>query len=231
MKMMRASVGVSVATGAALLLAGCGSDSPTAPSAAAGGTSTTAASTTAANTAPTATTTAPTSPSTSSGALTTVPAGPAAPAGPPCTAAGLRASLGKPTPVPGSTGQNLVPLVYTNTSGKTCTLTGFPGLDLRGPADPNGPVYTLRRVPDAKPVTVVLQVGSSAAAPVTVLSPGPGAVGSAGSTRWTPRELASIPPGGEKALTVAWPADLPVLRQDEATRPGSAVGVFAPSGS
>jgi hypothetical protein len=115
--------------------------------------------------------------------------------------------------------------VYTNTSRSGCLLRGVPGLDLHGPADPNGPVYQLPRQDRGGP-GVMLAPGASAAARVVVLSYEQGSVGSAGSTRWTPTRLVTIPPGETTPLTVTWPAGLTVLRQDAATHPGSWVESF-----
>jgi hypothetical protein len=123
-------------------------------------------------------------------------------------------------------GQTAIPLVYTNTSKASCALHGVPGLDLHGPADPNGPVYQLPRQ-DRGGSGVTLAPGRSASAKVVVLSYEEGSVGSAGSTRWTPTQVVTIPPGETTPLTVAWPAGLTVLRQDEATHPGSWVESFA----
>lgn len=143
-----------------------------------------------------------------------------------CHTAALSATLGTRTVAsPGpSTGQTAIPLVYTNTSKTSCQLHGVPGLDLHGPADPNGPVYQLRR--EDKGGGVTLAPGAGASARIVVLSYEPGSVGSGGSTRWTPTELVTIPPGETTPLTVAWPAGLSVLRQDEATHPGSWIESF-----
>jgi hypothetical protein len=126
---------------------------------------------------------------------------------------------------PASSGQSGLSLVYTNTSSRSCTLTGIPGLDLHGPADPNGPVYTLRRSPD-KGATLTLAPGASASARLVILSDSPGSFGSEGSRNWVPTQLVTIPPGETTPLTVPWPAGLTVMRQDEATHPGSWIGPF-----
>jgi hypothetical protein len=115
-------------------------------------------------------------------------------------------------------------LVYLNTSARPCLLHGVPGLDLRGPADPNGSAYSLRRVDKGGGRT--LAPGASASARVVVLPYSDGSRGSEGSRRWTPTQLVTIPPGETTPLTVPWPADLTVLRQDEATHPGSWVESF-----
>lgn len=139
-----------------------------------------------------------------------------------CHTTQLAARLGTRTTM--SSGQVVVPLIYANTSEQSCLLRGVPGLDLRGPADPNGPVYSLRS--SDKGGTVTLAPGASATARVVVLPYEDGSVGSEGSGRWTPTQLVTTPPGETTPLTVAWPAGLTVLRQDEATDPGSWVESF-----
>src|SRR6202000_508756 len=61
-----------------------------------------------------------------------------------CHTSDLSAHLG-----PLTTGDS-VHLVYTNPSGHTCTMDGYGGVALRGPADPTGPVFSLRRDPDVQ---------------------------------------------------------------------------------
>jgi len=124
--------------------------------------------------------------------------------------------------------QGYLPLIYTNTSRQACLLRGVPGADLHGPADPNGPVYTLFRqqsgIKDMR-----LQPGASASARLVVLSDQDGSFGSLGSRNWVPTQLVTIPPGETTALTVPWPAGLTVSRQDSATHPGSWIEPFAAS--
>lgn len=129
---------------------------------------------------------------------------------------------------PASRGDSQVPvkLVYTNKSQRPCLLRGVPGADLHGPADPNGPVYTLtRQTNGAKDIH--LRPGASASARLVVLPYSDGSVGSMGSTRWVPTRLETIPPGETTPLTAQWPSGLTVLRQDSATHPGSWIEPFA----
>ncbi|HTF50703.1 MAG TPA: DUF4232 domain-containing protein [Pseudonocardia sp.] len=141
-----------------------------------------------------------------------------------CHTAQLSARLGPRTDMGG--GQGWLPLIYTNTSDRPCVLRGVPGADLRGPADPNGPVYPLfRQRTGIKDVR--LRPGANASARLVVLSDQDGSVGSFGSRNWTPTELASIPPGETTGFTLPWPAGVTVLRQDSATHPGSWIEAFA----
>jgi uncharacterized protein DUF4232 len=138
---------------------------------------------------------------------------------PRCTTADLAVSPGKP--VEKSPGQFDVPLTYRNTSDHTCGLHGVPGVDLVGPDGPMGPVYHLPRVDNGVKYNEVTP-GTTASATVTVLTP------AEGGASWTPAKLVTIPPGQTQPLTADWPADLPVLRQDAATHPGSYVnGILA----
>jgi hypothetical protein len=119
-----------------------------------------------------------------------------------------------------------VPLVYTNVSGHTCTMDGFGGVDLHGPADPNGPVDSLRRDPDVqgrdaadlpRPTLVRLAPGGTAHTLITFRSPAGGDIGSSGSTSWTPTEVVCTPPDETTTLSTPWLHGVGVLRQDSAT--------------
>ncbi|WP_103351157.1 DUF4232 domain-containing protein [Amycolatopsis sp. CA-128772] len=141
---------------------------------------------------------------------------------PRCTTADLAASLGKPVQKSDAPGQFDVPLTYRNVSDHTCALHGVPGVDLTGPDDPAfGPVYHLPRIDNGVQANEVTP-GTTASATVTVLTP------AEGGASWTPGKLVTIPPAQTRPLTVEWPSDLPVLRQDAATHPGTYVnGILA----
>jgi hypothetical protein len=141
---------------------------------------------------------------------------------PRCTTADLEVLLGKPAEKNDAPGQFDIPLTYRNTTDHTCGLYGVPGVDLVGPDDATfGPVYHLPRVDNGVKYNEVT-AGTTASATITVVKP------AAGEPAWTPAKLNTIPPGQTTALTAKWPADLPVLRQDAATHPGSYVnGILA----
>jgi hypothetical protein len=147
---------------------------------------------------------------------------PAAVSTPRCTTADLEVLLGKPAEKTDAPGQVDIPLTYRNTTDHTCGLYGVPGVDLVGPDDPTfGPVYHLPRVDNGVKYNEV-PAGTTASATITVLTP------AEGGASWTPTRLNTIPPGQTSPLTAEWPADLPVLRQDAATHPGSYVnGILA----
>ncbi|MCR6487491.1 DUF4232 domain-containing protein [Amycolatopsis sp. OK19-0408] len=137
-----------------------------------------------------------------------------------CTANELAVKLG--AAAENSYGQFEIPLVFTNTGARACRLVGVPGVDLHGPADPNGPVYSLPRVDDGDKDTLAAP-GASSTAHLVVLPWTEGSEGSAGSGKWVPTQLVTTPPGQTIPLTVAWPNGISVLRQDMATHPGSSV--------
>ena len=205
--MKRVLTGIGAAAGM-LALTACGSAGPAA-----------------APTAPQAPTSAPVSSSGPSSPVSTKVAD--AGATQRCTTADLSVSLGAPKESPDAKGQFDVPLTFKNTSARTCGLHGVPGVDLTGPDDPNGTVYHLTRVDNGVQANEV-PAGTTATATITVLTPSLGSVGSSGSTSWTPTKLVTIPPGQTQALTAEWPSNLPVLRQDSATHPGTYVnGILA----
>ncbi|KAA2256331.1 DUF4232 domain-containing protein [Solihabitans fulvus] len=137
-----------------------------------------------------------------------------------CHTQDLSARLGTPQGAPDA--QQTVALIYTNTSGRACTLNGFVGVDLHG-ADhlTFGPTFSLTRNSDT-PALITLAPGGTAHATITVLAPsvrGP----NDGQDAWTPDSVVTTPPDETTQLTVPWTGG-PVLRQDGATHPGSFVG-------
>lgn len=126
-----------------------------------------------------------------------------------CTDADLTATVNEPT----GTGQQSTVLAWRNTSQEPCTMTGFGGVDLRGPADPTfGPSYSLPRSSE-QPTAVTLQPGGTGITTITTLSGG----------NWTPTEVVVTAPDETVSKTVPWRGG-PVQRQDGATRPGSFIG-------
>ncbi|MEU3522478.1 DUF4232 domain-containing protein [Streptomyces sp. NPDC038707] len=209
-----------VSTAAALgLLAGCGDGGGDAvradPPASSSGTAASARET------PSPPASAPAAPSvpvrTASSAppRTTAPSG-GAPAAPATSAAGsrchtseLRASVGRNDP---GAGQENFPVVLTNTSGRTCTLRGYPGAAFVSAsggqlgADPG-------RTPDT-PVTVTVRPGQSAWAGLTFSNPQV-----SGARPATPAALLVTPPDERDPLRVRWPGGpVPVSGNASAAR-------------
>lgn len=134
-----------------------------------------------------------------------------------CTDGDLNAALGGTT---GDTGQRRTTVVWTNSSPAPCAMTGFGGVDLRGPDHPtHGPSYSLPR--SAGPASPVrLEPGGTAHSVITWL---PG-------DDWKPTQIVITPPDETTPKTLEWPGAA-VLRQDGATRPGTYLGpVSAGSG-
>lgn len=131
-----------------------------------------------------------------------------------CHTSDLSAALGAKA----GTGQTTVPVVYTNTSGHTCTMYGFGGVDLHGPQYPTyGPVYSLPRQ-QAAPLKVTLAPGGHAHVTITyLLNRGQ----AARSQPWRPAYLLITPPDETTSLRVAWTTGDAVVRQDGATHPGT----------
>lgn len=132
-----------------------------------------------------------------------------------CTDGDLTAALGRTT---GEAGQRHTTVVWTNSSSEACTMTGFGGVDLRGPQDPMGTTYSLpRSSKQAAPVR--LAPGGTAHTLITWLPPqdGPG---------WTPTSIAITAPDETASKTVGWPGGA-VLRQDAATHPGTYIDPVA----
>ncbi|MEU6011918.1 DUF4232 domain-containing protein [Streptomyces sp. NPDC047453] len=118
-----------------------------------------------------------------------------------CHTSELRASVGRENP---GAGQENFPVVLTNTSGRTCTVRGYPGAAF---VDASG-----RQLgPDPKrssgtPATVTLKPGQSAWAGLTFSNPGV-----SGAKTATPASLIVTPPDERDHLTVKWTAgEVPV---------------------
>ncbi|MFE7233752.1 DUF4232 domain-containing protein [Streptomyces sp. NPDC001231] len=113
-----------------------------------------------------------------------------------CHTSQLRASVGRENP---GAGQENFPVVLTNTSGRTCTVHGYPGAAF---VDASG-----RQLgPDPKrssgtPTTVTLKPGQSAWAGLTFSNPGV-----SGARTATPASLIVTPPDERDHLTVKWTA-------------------------
>lgn len=159
----------------------------------------------------------------------------------PCHAGDLAPQLGRPDFIGDPTGLEMatVSISYENVSQRTCTMQGYAGVALRGPADPNGPVDSLRRGPDPQlsptdpryvatptPMLVTLPPGGSAHTVITFASntKGSGQIGSNGSTTWTPTQLVCAPPGDTASWTMSWPSGVNVFRQDSATISATYIG-------
>ncbi|MGJ5756252.1 uncharacterized protein DUF4232 [Streptomyces puniciscabiei] len=111
-----------------------------------------------------------------------------------CHTSQLRASVGRNDP---GAGQENFPVVLTNTSGRTCTVHGYPGAAFVSASGS-------QLGPDPKresgsPATITLRPGQSAWAGLTFSNPGISGAGTA-----TPAALLVTPPDERDALKVVW---------------------------
>lgn len=85
-----------------------------------------------------------------------------------CTSRTLEASVGTTL----GNDQKDTTIVWRNASAAPCTMTGFGGVDLRGPDDPQwGPSYSLPRAAE-EPTTLVVKPGGTAHTVITWLPGG-----------------------------------------------------------
>ncbi len=143
--------------------------------------------------------------------------GPTGSAIPRCTTADLTVAL--PGPVPSGTSQRPVALTFTNHSSTSCSVYGYPGTQLRSAT---GTTWDLVRSPLVPPTTIVLAPGAAAHARLTYL-PGD----SADNLVFTPTTVVVIPPDQRTSRTVPWTGG-PIVKQDEATHPGTYISALAP---
>lgn len=144
----------------------------------------------------------------------------AAAAAPRCGTDSLSLSTG-PYGSPGDNPQMHFSIILTNNSSQSCTLQGYPGVDLVGPNDPTyGPTYSLPRQ-SGDPQPVKLAPGASASSRLTFLPTGDG---------WVPRKIVVTPPDATTQLETPWiPGGIAVVRQDGATHPGSYIAPLEPA--
>ncbi|MFB8181281.1 DUF4232 domain-containing protein [Streptomyces sp. NPDC055966] len=186
------------------LLTACGSNSHdvhsnpplTAPGTAAPATGDTQSPGSAAS-APGSATTGPGAAASSAPQATTTKGGGTAPSGASadrCHTSQLRASVGGNDP---GAGQENFPVVLTNTSGRTCTLHGFPGAAFVSAS--GGRLGPDPRRESGSPVTVTLRPGQSAWAGLSFSNPG-----ISGARTATPAALLVTPPDERDSLKVTW---------------------------
>ncbi|WUH92593.1 DUF4232 domain-containing protein [Streptomyces sp. NBC_00433] len=130
-----------------------------------------------------------------------------------CHTAGLKFSFGNGDQTYSSSDdQQHLEVLMTNSSGSTCTVKGFPGVDLKA-AD------TWSLVRSSKPTpAVTLKPGGSAGFVITYL---PWEAGS--GVEFKAKTLVITPPDETTSVTLNWPGGS-ILRQDGATHPGTFVG-------
>ena len=134
-----------------------------------------------------------------------------------CGTDSLSLSTGELTPTE-YVGQDQLELILTNISEQSCTLQGYPGVDLVGPDVPTwGPVFSLQRQSgDPQPLT--LGPGASATSILTIGEP------SLPEDYWLPTTLVVTPPDETTQLQIPWIPNTAVQRQDGATSPATYIG-------
>jgi hypothetical protein len=132
-----------------------------------------------------------------------------------CTTDSLSLSTGAPGS-PGDHEQIHFDVILTNISSQSCALQGYPGVDLLGPDDPTwGPDYQLPQQA-RDPQLLTLAPGTTASSRLTFLPQPDG---------WVPQTIVMTLPNTSGQLETPWtPGNIPVLRQDGATRPGTYIG-------
>jgi Protein of unknown function (DUF4232) len=152
------------------------------------------------------------------GAAVTTPAASPAAAGSRCHTAGLSVALGAPQGQPGR--QRAVSVVFTNTSGASCTMDGYPGVNL---VQATSDQWQLVR--QLAPVrTVALAPGASAHATLTFYQWS----ASVPNVKFVPARLFVTPPDETTHATIGWLPGIVVVRQDGATHPLTYIGPVAP---
>ncbi|MEU4205221.1 DUF4232 domain-containing protein [Streptomyces sp. NPDC045470] len=117
-------------------------------------------------------------------------------------------------PDPDADGGTTTSIVLTNTSGRTCKIGGFAGVDLT--PDGGGPSWSLARSA-AKHGSIVLGPGDSTDFTINL---GMAKENEEGS--WKPATVAVTPPDETTALTLKWPWG-PLVHQDGASHPATFV--------
>ncbi len=118
----------------------------------------------------------------------------------PCRTAALRAALARPDV---GAGQYRVRVVFTNVSGRACTLTGYPGVWYVG-AHGLRSGNRARRAGGGRPVTTVTLAPRGTAYAVLHDANGPGGYSLAQCRLTAAEGLRVVPPGQRTALFVPW---------------------------
>ncbi|MGI5456099.1 DUF4232 domain-containing protein [Streptomyces sp. CA-249302] len=107
---------------------------------------------------------------------------------------------------------------FTNKSSRTCTLSGFAGVDMVGAQTTDG-TWSLARS-SKKPVKVTLERGATVDFSIELL---PVAKSTPKKEKFVPAKFLVTPPNETKHFTLKWPFGGQILKQDGATHPGTYV--------
>ncbi|MEU6228363.1 DUF4232 domain-containing protein [Streptomyces sp. NPDC047042] len=161
-----------------------------------------------------AVTTVPASAATTSGAAKAAPTR--------CHTADLKAGFatgGDAAPEMGQTTKQTQAFIwFTNKSSRTCTLSGFPGVDMVGAQSTDG-TWSLARS-SKRPVKITLEKGDTVDFSINLL---PVAKSTPKKEKFVPKQFLVTPPNETKHFTLTWPFGGQILKQDGATRPGTYV--------
>jgi hypothetical protein len=107
---------------------------------------------------------------------------------------------------------------FTNRSKRTCTLSGFAGVDMIGAQKTDG-TWSLARSSKA-PVKMTLEQGDTVDFSITLL---PVARSTPQKEKFVPAKFLVTPPDETEHFTLVWPFGGQILKQDAATRPATYV--------
>ncbi|CAM5735620.1 hypothetical protein SALBM311S_03956 [Streptomyces alboniger] len=105
---------------------------------------------------------------------------------------------------------------FTNQSERTCTLTGFAGVDMVGAQATDG-TWSLVRSSKA-PVRMILEQGDTVDFSINLL---PVAKATPQKEKFVPAKFLVTPPNETEHFTLKWPFGGQILKQDGATRPAT----------
>ncbi|MFF4284280.1 DUF4232 domain-containing protein [Streptomyces sp. NPDC001739] len=105
---------------------------------------------------------------------------------------------------------------FTNQSKRTCTLSGFAGVDMIGAQETDG-TWSLARS-SKKPEKMILEQGDTVDFSITLLPVGRS---TPQKEKFVPAKFLVTPPNETEHFTLKWPFGGQILKQDGATHPGT----------
>ncbi|MFB7595264.1 DUF4232 domain-containing protein [Streptomyces sp. NPDC056160] len=105
---------------------------------------------------------------------------------------------------------------FTNRSKRTCSLSGFAGVDMIGAQKSDGTWSLVRS--SKKPVKLILERGATVDFSITLL---PVARATPQKEKFVPAKFLVTPPNETQHFTLKWPFGGQILKQDGATHPAS----------
>ncbi|MFG3118924.1 DUF4232 domain-containing protein [Streptomyces sp. NPDC048197] len=105
---------------------------------------------------------------------------------------------------------------FTNQSKRTCTLSGFAGVDMIGAQETDG-TWSLARS-SKKPEKMILEQGDTVDFSITLLPVGRS---TPQKEKFVPAKFLVTPPNETEHFSLKWPFGGQILKQDGATHPGT----------